>query len=127
MNITSSQALINRIQVARQVAREDQSRAIFPTILNDVMVELGWTEQQAAKALDTTESTVRRWMAGRNIPTWSVCETSYQHMIVNIVERDAINEMTQSWIQQQASFSKHAALVFGLIIIIGVVVWLTFG
>ena len=78
-------AVIDRIQLARK----DQSRAVFPTILNDVMVELGWTEQQAADRLDTSESTILCWMAGRNIPTWSVCEDAYQRMICGIVEQDA--------------------------------------
>jgi DNA-binding XRE family transcriptional regulator len=114
-------AVIDRIQLAR----EDQSRAVFPTILNDVMVELGWTEQQAADRLDTSESTIRRWMAGRNIPTWSVCESSYQYMICSIIEQDAIEEMTMNWVQRQISFSKQVTVVFGLIVI-GVVVWLVF-
>ncbi len=113
--------IIDRIQLAR----ENQDREVFSTVLNDVMVELGWTEQQAADNLDTIESTIQRWMTGRNVPTWSVCEGAYQHMICSIVERDAINEMTHNWVQRQISFSKQVTFVFGLIVI-GVVVWLAF-
>jgi DNA-binding XRE family transcriptional regulator len=121
MDTTSGQTIIDQIQVAR----EDQSRAMFPTILNDVMVELGWTEHQAAEALDTTETTIQRWMAGRNIPTWSVCEAGYQHMIARIIEQETIDEMTRDWVQQHVSFNKEVAVVFGFIVI-GVVVWLAF-
>ena len=113
--------LIDRIQLARK----DKSRAVLSTLLNDVMVELGWTEQQAADNLDTSEITIQRWMTGRNIPTWSVCEAAYEHMICSIIERDAINEMTHAWVQSHFSFTRHATIVFGLIVI-GVVVWLAF-
>ena len=115
-------AVIDRIQLAR----EDQSRAVFPTILNDVMVELGWTEQQAADRLDTTETTILRWMTGRNIPTWSVCETAYQHMICSIIEQDAIEEMTIDWIEGNHRFGKKF-LKFTLgFVAIWIVVWWAF-
>lgn len=113
--------IIDRIQLARK----DQSRAVLSTLLNDVMVELGWTEQQAADNLDTTESTIQRWMTGRNVPTWSVCEGVYERMICSIVEQEVIEEMTVNWVQSHVSFNKHVTFVFGLIVI-GVVVWLAF-
>ena len=123
--LATGQLVIDRIQLARK----DQSRAIFPTILNDVMVELGWTEQQAADNLDTTETTITRWMAGRNIPTRSVCEATYERMICSIVERDAIAEMTNNWVQDQYHFGmKFLKLTLGLavigFIIIGFNYWL---
>lgn len=111
--------IIDRIQLARQ----DRSRAVLSTLLNDVMVELGWTEKQAAARLDTTESTIGRWMTGSNIPTWSVCEGVYQHMIASLIEQEAIEKMTHDWVQQHVSFNKQVACAFGLIVI-GVVVWL---
>jgi DNA-binding XRE family transcriptional regulator len=111
--------VIDRIQLARK----DQSRAVFPTILNDVMVELGWTERQAADALDTSETTIQRWMAGRNIPTWSVCEGAYQHMICRIIEQDAIEEMTADWVEGNHRFGKNF-LKFTLgFVAIWIVVW----
>lgn len=114
--------VIDRIQVARA----DQSRAVFPTILNDVMVELGWTEKQAADSLDTTESTIQRWMAGRNIPTRSVCEVAYEHMICSIVEREAINKMTVDWVESSHREGMNLLkLTLGLIVI-GFVVWVSF-
>jgi DNA-binding XRE family transcriptional regulator len=112
-------AVIDRIQLARK----DQSRAVFPTILNDVMVELGWTEQQAADALDTSETTIQRWMAGRNIPTWSVCEGAYEHMICRIIEQDAIEEMTADWIEGNHRFGMNFMKVSFGIVAIGCIVW----
>lgn len=112
--------VIDRIQLARK----DQSRAVFPTILNDVMVELGWTEHQAADNLDTTETTIQRWMAGRNIPTRSVCEAAYEHMICSIVERDAIAEMTVDWVESSHRFGmRFLKLSLGIIVIGLVVSW----
>lgn len=112
-------AVIDRIQVARKT----QERYIFSSILNDVMVELEWTEKQAADNLDTSETTIQRWMSGRNIPTLNVREAAYEHMICSIIERDAIEEMTVNWIQGQRRFGMNVLKCTLVLFVIGVIVW----
>lgn len=98
--------LIDRIQIAR----EDGNRDSFSSLLNDMMVELGWTEKEAADRLDTTEVTIGKWMSGRS-PTASVREAVYQHMICCIVERDAIRDMTTEWVQRNHYFGWSTAII----------------
>ena len=89
---TPENPLIDKIQAARGGDRE-----LFPSVLNDVMVDLGWTEQQAAENLDTTVTTIGRWMSGANIPTSSVREAAYERMICALVEQDCLQGMTIAW------------------------------
>jgi hypothetical protein len=103
-------ALIDKIQEARGGPRE-----VFPSILNDVMVALGWTEQQATEQLDTTETTIGRWMSGANIPTASVRESTYERMICALVEADVLQGSDEKYVRDAHRYFWSYAFPIGLV------------
>lgn len=98
--------LIDKIQVARADTNDES----FPSLLNDVMIALGWTENQAADRLRTSEVMIGKWMSGRS-PTDDEREFTYQYMLCGLVEQDVVNEMTTEWVQRNHYFGWSVAII----------------